>query len=67
MNDDEPRLGFLIEGSTDGRVADGGEAGTGGGDAAVGGTADGESVGEGATERSAALAFARDVVGDVET
>ena len=67
MNDDEPRLGFLLEGSAGGRAADGGEAGTDGGNAAVDGTADGESVGERATERSAALAFARDVVGDVET
>ncbi|SMO44340.1 GH32 C-terminal domain-containing protein [Halorubrum cibi] len=57
MTDDGPRLGFLIEGSTDGRKTDGGATK---GEAAAEGVSDG-------TEAAAALAFARDVVGDVET
>ncbi|GAA0527639.1 beta-fructofuranosidase [Halorubrum aquaticum] len=57
MTDDEPRLGFLIEGETDGGETDGGATK---GEAAAEGVPDG-------TEGSAALAFARDVVGDVET
>ncbi|WP_281195258.1 GH32 C-terminal domain-containing protein [Halorubrum sp. F4] len=53
----EPRLGFLIEGSTNGGRESTGTAGHG---------AASEEPPEG-TESSAALAFARDVVGEVET
>ncbi|MFC5279194.1 GH32 C-terminal domain-containing protein [Halorubrum rubrum] len=76
MTDDEPRLGFLVEGSAgggdagDGSASDGidGSAGapTSDGPASDGGTEETGGGRKSGTEAAAALAFARDVVGRVE-